>query len=266
MNRNTVIGVVAIAVLGAAAAYFFYTPAPQQEQLQVQAPQLPPPPALPVVRQIIEASPEITPLPTLNESDAFVLEALSGLIGDPELVRLFVNKQIIHCIVATIDNLPRSQLPADVIPVAPAPGRFVVAGSGNNLIISPENAVRYAHYMKIAASLDTKALVNLYVTLYPLFQEAYEDLGYPKGYFNDRLLVAIDDLLASQDISEPVRLVQPKVYYQYANPLLEDRSIGQRILMRIGKQNRALLMSSLAEIRQELKLHMREIVVEDGKG
>ena len=256
MKKNSIIAVIAVVVLGGLAAYFLYKPAPPAPVL-VQAP----PPPVPVIRQIIETPPASTPLPALNESDSFMLDALSGLINDPSLVKMFIAKQIIRNVVATIDNLPRKQAPMEVMPVQPAPEKFITAGSENNLTISPKNAERYTLYIKIADSLDTKNLVNLYVNLYPLFQEAYEDLGYPKRYFNDRLLVAIDNLLATPDIAEPVKLIQPNVYYLYADSTLEERSIGQRILMRIGKQNRTVIMNKLAEIRQELKLHMREIEV-----
>jgi hypothetical protein len=256
-NKNSIIAVTAIVVLGGLAAYFLYMPTPP-EQVPVQAPQ---PPAL-MMRQIIETPSASTPLPMLDESDDFMLDALSGLINDPSLVKIFISKQIIRNVVATIDNLPRNQAPMEVMPVKPAPGRFIIVGTEESLTISPKNAERYAPYIKIANSLDTKNLINLYVNLYPLFQDAYEDLGYPNHYFNDRLLVAIDNLLATPDVAEPVRVIQPNVYYLYADPALEERSIGQRILMRIGRQNRVVVMNKLTEISQELQLHMREIEVE----
>jgi hypothetical protein len=36
--------------------------------------------------------------------------------------------------------------------------------------------------------VDTRKAVALYVDLYPLFQGAYAELGYPNRYFNDRLI------------------------------------------------------------------------------
>ncbi|MDP4030008.1 MAG: DUF3014 domain-containing protein, partial [Gallionella sp.] len=72
----------------------------------------------------------------------------------------------------------------------------------------------------------------------------------------------IDNLLAAPDIKEPVKLVRPNVFYLFADPGLEERSIGQRILMRIGSKNEAIIKSKLREIKQELLLHMREKKVE----
>ena len=50
----------------------------------------------------------------------------------------------------------------------------------------------------------------------------------------------------------PVALIQPSVYYKYADPDLEARSIGQRILMRIGSRNEPIMKGKLREIKQAL--------------
>jgi hypothetical protein len=267
MKKNTMIavGVAAVVViLGGIAAYFLFKPAPPPPPpVQVEAP--PPPPPPPVIRQVIEAPPAPPPLPALGESDSFMLDALAGLAGNKSLMKVLRTDRIIRNIVATIDNLPRRRAPMNVMPIERAEGWLITTGEENGLTISPKNAARYAPYMRVAEAIDAKQLVGLYVRLYPLFQEAYEELGFPKQYFNDRLLVAIDDLLAAPDIKEPVALIQPSVYYKYADPDLEARSIGQRILMRIGSRNEAIMKGKLREIREELKLHMREIKVESAK-
>lgn len=268
MKKNTQIAVAVAAVvviLGGIAAYFLWQPAPPKPApVQVQAPPHlpPPPPPKPEVRQVIEAPPAPPPLPALADSGRFMLDALAGLVGNKSLMKFFHTERIIRNIVATIDNLPRRRAPMSVMPIERAPGQFIIAGEENGLTISPKNAARYAPYMKIAEAVDAKKLVGLYVRLYPLFQQAYEELGYPKKYFNDRLIVALDDLLAAPNIKEPVALIQPSVYYKYADPDLEARSIGQRILMRIGSKNEAIIKGKLREIKQELLLHVREKKVE----
>jgi ABC-type transport system substrate-binding protein len=68
--------------------------------------------------------------------------------------------------------------------------------------------------------VDAQKLVATYVRYYPLFQKSFQDLGYPNGYFNDRLVQVIDHLLAAPDVPAPVALTQPKVLYQYADPAL----------------------------------------------
>jgi len=90
------------------------------------------------------------------------------------------------------------------------------------------------------------------VRFYPLFQQAYRELGYPDGYFNDRLVVVIDHLLATPDVPQPVALRQPNVMYEYADPALESRSAGQKLLIRSGPANETAIKAKLREIRAAL--------------
>jgi hypothetical protein len=260
MNKNQLKATFALVILGGGlAAYFYWQQIQPEPEVVVKAP----PPALPQapkpeVQQLIEAPPVQTPLPKLAESDSFILDALAGLVGNKSVMKLFHGERIIRNIVVTIDNLPRMKLPLRLLPVEQAAGKFITDESEDSLTISPKNAARYSPYMRIAEAIDSRKLVELYVRLYPLFQQAYEELGYPKKYFNDRLIEVIDELLDAPDIKEPVKLVQPNVFYQFADPDVEALSIGQRILIRTGSKNEAKIKARLVEIKQELKLHMHD--------
>jgi hypothetical protein len=252
-----------LAISGAIAAYLFWQQLePPSAPVQVQAPPVALPAAPPEVRNVVEASPSQPPLPALADSDKLILDALSGLVGDKALMGYIHADRFIRNFVATIDNLPGRRASMNVMPVNPAPGTFATSRETGTLTISPANAARYSAYVKIAEAIDAKQLVGLYVRLYPLFQQAYEELGYPDKYFNDRLIVALDDLLAAPIATEPVKLVQPGVYYQYADPGLESRSIGQRILMRLGSRNEDLVKTRLREIKEELLRHLQQQKVE----
>jgi hypothetical protein len=100
--------------------------------------------------------------------------------------------------------------------------------------------------------MDAQKVVAWYVHYYPLFQEAYRELGYPDGYFNDRLVAVIDHLLATPDLPQPPALTQAKVLYEYADPALESRSAGQKLLLRSGPDNEAAIKAKLREIRAVL--------------
>lgn len=271
-TRNKILAAVAVVAVIAAIAlgvYFsLHHSAPKPEPVRVQAPPPPPPPPPPLPspppppEPVVTAPPPPPPLPQLGESDSMVLDALSELVGNKSLMKFFRVDRVVRNIVATVDNLPSRDAPMRVIPVKRVPGIFLVAGGEDNPVISKKNAARYAPYVKIAEAIDTRKLVELYVRLYPLFQDAYAELGYPKKYFNDRLIVVLDDLLAAPNIKGTVKLVQPKVFYLYADPDLEGRSIGQRILMRTGSKNEAILKAKLGAFKQELLLHMSDGKVE----
>jgi len=178
-----------------------------------------------------------------------LLEALSNILDKKWLDFILPDKLILH-IVATVDNLPRKYLPASVVPLRRAKGVFVVSGIDGNPQIDSSNSVRYTAYIKLIQSANTEKLVFTYRRFYPLFQKSYEELGYPKAYFNDRLVEAIDDLLAAPDFDEPVRLTQPKILFEFADPELQALSSGQKIMIRVGRENSALIKKKLNEIRK----------------
>jgi hypothetical protein len=129
---------------------------------------------------------------------------------------------------------------------------MIVAKTPDGRVIAVENAARYTPYVRVMESIDARKLATTYVRLYPLFQDAYKELGYPKGYFNDRLVAVIDHLLATPEVSGAIRIEQPKVLYEFADPVLKSTSSGQQILLRMGNENAQKVKSKLREIRKEL--------------
>jgi Protein of unknown function (DUF3014) len=204
------------------------------------------------IAQATPAPASSAPLPTLDASDASVADALLALAGGDALDGLLHRDQVIRRIVATVDALPRQSVGTNILPVKTPRGTFVVEQADGGITLSPRNAERYAPYMRVLEGVDPRALVAWYVRDYPLFQQAYRDLGYPKGYFNDRLVTAIDDMLAAPVPAAPVKLVQPKVFYRYADPGLEARSAGQKMLMRLGADDEARVKARLRQIRSLL--------------
>jgi hypothetical protein len=186
-----------------------------------------------------------------DDSDSAYGDRLQQLVG-AEALAYFYPDRMIRRFVATIDNLPRQEAPARMMPVKPVGGPFLVDRNTAQMNIDPANAQRYARYLEIMAATDVKRLVDMYVSFYPVFQQAYRELGYPRGHFNDRLVDTIDDLLATPDLAPPLAVVQPKVLYKFADPALEKRSAGQKMMLRMGVDNRARAKRLLTAIRGEL--------------
>lgn len=230
-------------------------PPEQPAVVRPAVPSEPPPPAMPAepeIRHPVPGMPAEKPLPALDTSDATMKNALAKLLADRALIELPVLKEFVRRVVATIDNLPRREVALRVRPLKRAPGQFTVSGNNEHATIAADNAARYAIYVRLAEAIDSAKLAAFYFHYYPLFQEAYRDLGYPKGHFNDRLVEVIDHLLEAPDLQGPVALVRPKVLYLYADPDLESRSAGQKILMRMGAKNALRIKAKLREIRGEI--------------
>jgi hypothetical protein len=189
------------------------------------------------------------PLPPLNQSDAPIAEDLSNAFGKKTIDQLLVPEQVIRHIVVTVDNLPRTKVAEQMRPLKATGGDTVTVANGDTITLSADNYARYAPLIRIVQSSNTQQLGALYLRYYPLFQEAYEDLGYPGQYFNDRLVQVIDHLLQTPDLRGPIELKQGKVFYEYADPALESRSAGQKLLMRMGPDNATAIKKKLRELR-----------------
>jgi len=236
-------------VLGAVAAYYFWPEKPTSAPESISTPA---PAAEPAIRYPVESiDAPATPLPPLTESDEALNAAFSALLGKNPPKFLYLN-QIIQRIVATVDNLPRDHVAPRLMPVKPVPGVPITVNSRDNLALGPKNAERYQPYVNFMTAIPIDSAVALYARFYPLFQEQYEKLGYPGKYFNDRAVEVIDHLLAAPEVDGPVRLVQPRVLYEFADPKLEQLSAGQKILLRIGRANAVKVKEKLNEIRQAL--------------
>jgi hypothetical protein len=234
----------AIAVAGASVyAYYvlYQSLAPHVEAPVPLAAALPPAPKpVPEVSTVPDVPPAAS-LPSLDNSDALMREKLVDLMGRVPFTELVLPAALVRRIVATVDNLPRETAPRRVIPLAPVPGPF-----------EPSSFDRYAPYVRVIEAIDEKALVADYARAYPLFQQAYQELGYPGKQFNDRLLAAIDDLLSAPELDGPLELVRPRVHYEFASPDLETRSAGQKIMLRIGPANAARVKAKLLLVRREI--------------
>jgi DUF3014 family protein len=241
--------------LAAGTIYLFYyfqagrdaPPTPAAKSAPAPAPQAEAPPA---IRNPLPDSD--AKLPTLANSDSLMRESLVELIGRKAFEDFIAPDRLIPRIVATVDNLPRRSTPRRLMPLHPVSGPFITAGAGEQLALDPTNYRRYTAYVRVLEAAPANTVVSLYVQTYPLFQRAYEELGYGSGYFNDRLVEAIDDLLAAPEINAPIRLMQPKVFYEFTDPDLETRSAGQKMLIRMGAENARRVKAKLAEIRQAL--------------
>jgi hypothetical protein len=253
------IALIAVIVLGVAAWYYWddlvAPPAPEpQVSLPVPAeteahtgPRYPMPEPLgdPVAGELV-------PLPALDDSDAYFLLEIKGAFG-PAIEALLVRDAVIDRLVAAVDNLPRAKLQEQIRPV----GRLAEAfradeGPGDALELG---ILSYARYDALVAQIryaDLDAVYDTYRRFYPLFQKAYQRLGYPDAYFNDRLIEVIDHLLAAPVPAEPIVLVRPNVLYEFADPELEALSSGQKLMLRMGPDNAATLKGILEKLRERL--------------
>jgi hypothetical protein len=125
----------------------------------------------------------------------------------------------------------------------------VAKGDELHATLGAQNYQRYAPLIDALRQLDMKRVAAVYLRFYPLFQKAYQDLGYPNDYFNDRLVKVIDGLMVTPQVTGPIDLVRPNVMYLFADPALESRPAGQKLLIRMGPENAQVVKQKLSELR-----------------
>lgn len=240
------------------------TPAPTES---ASAPVVPPPE--PAIRYPVESTGEPSSAtgggaPSTDDPQVRVAAAVTELVGRKNVLTFLQIDGFVRRVVASVDNLARSHAPLALWPVNPTPGRFTTlaqdAAAPGETMISPDNSLRYSPMVIFLESIDTTKAVALYTRLYPLFQSAYEELGFPGRYFNDRLVAVIDVLLSTPTPAGPLRVtlvevkgsvpsVRPWVRYEFSDPALESLTAGQKMLLRMGDVNQCRLTAKLREIR-----------------
>jgi len=277
-RRETPVGTIIVIVLVLLAAAFFGWRWYQQQQQPPETTPVaaapndgtPPPPAPAPAPQSQEprnpmdgiAVPDAG-LTNATDTDTRVMKALVDLFGSKNVADFLQFDGIVRRFVATVDNLAREQAPASAWPVQQTKQRFITSGQGDKQVIAANNAARYNPMVLFAESVDPAKAAKAYARLYPLFQQAYEELGYPGRYFNDRLVAVIDHLLQAPEPAGPVqvRLVEvkgdipsqrPWVRYEYADPQLEAMSSGQKIMVRMGLENERKLKASMRAFREQI--------------
>ena len=264
-----------LVLLGVAAWYYrpqlAEAPAPVAPQTQpVQQPVVaavpvepPAPPPIQHPVQAIEAAPPppaVRALPPLGQSDPRVREDLNTMLGRKKVEQFLLLDSFMRRTVATIDNLGREHAAPSMWPVHPTPGRFATLRRPEGEIINPDNGQRYSPLVQFIETVNSRQIVQLYVSLYPLFQQAYEELGYPKAYFNDRLIAVIDLLLATPvqenplivelvEVKGPIPSERPWTRYEFADDDFQSLAAGQKMLLRTGPVNHRRLRAKLLEYR-----------------
>jgi hypothetical protein len=249
-----VIGAIAVVLVGLGGWFFWrghnasLPKLPQEVQPSIPAPA----PEPRTLHPLPPAAAGNEPLPELNESDRAVSEALAVAAPGAPLAQYLVPESLIRHLVVTVDNLPRQKVAVDKRPVIPTPGPFMADGDELHATLDRQNFKRYEPLVDMIRKADMPRVAAVYLRFYPLFQQAYQDLGYPTGYFNDRLVKVIDILLAAPQLTGPIELVRPNVMYLFADPHLEALPAGQKVLIRMGPDNAAVVKAKLMELRASI--------------
>jgi tetratricopeptide (TPR) repeat protein len=211
--------------------------------------------------------PTLRPLPPLDQSDEYFKLEVVELFGEP-LATSLAESRVIERLVASVDNLPREHIAQRMRPITGVDGQFMVEQlqTAGEYRLHPDNYERYVVLVTMLANADTSTVIDVYKRFFPLLQNAYVNLGYPDGYFNDRVVEVIDHLLETPDVADAPMLKRPHVLYEYADPDLEALSSGQKLLIRMGPEHRQAVKDKLREFRERIAGNASSILDDSSGG
>lgn len=193
----------------------------------------------------VAASPQ---LPSLNESDRFVISQITALSNGAQIVRYLASDQLVRKFVILVENISRGEFPQTGLPYKPMQTEMQVRNIDDNLFVMDEAAhARFDQVIGVFMAVDTDTAIALYRLLSPLFQQAFAEIGFRDENFDDTLRKAINVVVNSEQVAGPYQLVKPSVMYLYADSSIENLQEVHKQLIRIGPENSAKLKNKLME-------------------
>ncbi|MCZ6711856.1 MAG: DUF3014 domain-containing protein [Gammaproteobacteria bacterium] len=182
--------------------------------------------------EILAPQPEIE-LPALDSSDAFVLERVSGF-GFPD--SWLDRDDLIRRLAVVIDNAAQGGYPSRQLGFLAPTGRFQIIERGGRMFIDPVSYERYDVYLDTLERIDPQTLANSLLLFEPLVVTGLRELGNQQPMVT-QIHMAISKITELPLLAEEVELVQPAVFYHYADPQLETLSSLQKQVLRMGPHN-----------------------------
>lgn len=192
----------------------------------------------------------------LNQSDSSVASVMAEL--SPTLAQWLVPQEQIRKWVLAIDLLADGKLPQRHRPVSfSAPGFQVQPLIDEQTATTPgderylganDNSQRFNALIASLDDIDVRTAGRYYKAWLPMLEQAYGELG-KKDRFSDRVMKAVDNILAAQAIPAEGTLKQPHVLYEFESSALEQYSALDKAMWRLGDENRIAVQTFAKELR-----------------
>jgi len=191
-------------------------------------------------------------LPPLDQMDAFLRPMLQALSNRPELAKWLATDDLVRQLAMAIDQASAGGSPARDLKVLKPTAPFATTGRGTHSTIDPASYRRYDGLVQAVTSIDAAKAANLYKTIRPRLNEAYQQAGNPGGNVEGALIKTIDILLDTPVVKDPVRIVERGGAWAYDDDELESLLPTQRQLLRMGSANVEKLLAWLRAFRDAI--------------
>lgn len=192
-------------------------------------------------------------LPPLDQMDAYLRPLLQALSARPELVRWLATDDLLGQLAGAIARASDGGSPAGDLKVIAPTSSFAAAGKGSHRTIDPASYARYDSLAMTITSMDAAKVAQIYKTIRPRLNEAYQRQGHPNGEIDKATHSALDILLKTPVVKDPVAVVVGAgAGWAFADPKLEALEPSQKQLLRMGPDNVEKILAWLRALQTAL--------------
>lgn len=189
-------------------------------------------------------------LPPLGQSDPLIRELAATLSRHPLLARLAATPSVVRAIVLAVVQIGDGKTPAKALTALEPPGQLTLSANR----IDPATYARWNGAVTALTSVNPADGAQVYVNVKRIFDEAYAELGYPNGDFDQAIIRAIRTLDATPTPAPDAVVLQRPTYAEYDDPALRGLLPVQKQLLLIGPEHRRAVTRWLHELARNLDL------------
>jgi len=186
-----------------------------------------------------------------------VRRLIAGLSSHPQLVVWMLHEGLMRRFVDAVEDVAEGYSPSERLGFLRPNQPFLVQRREGRLVAAPSSFRRYDLLAEVFASIDAAGAVALYHRLEPTLTRIHHEVAPAHYQLDERLLAAIDHLLAVEIPAQAPELEQHVLGYAFAEAELERLSDAQRHLLRMGPANARRIQTKLRELRQALDPDLR---------
>ena len=197
------------------------------------------------------------PLPSLQESDATVRDALADVPLGTAGQQFLLPSNIIERTTSVVYLMAQGEVPYKLMPIARPKATFPITDDGLQVTADPEGHARYDAFAVWIQSLDIESLLAAVDWLLPLFREAWSFYGESESSFDQAVLYALDLIIYTPEVeTSDARLFRKEAVWLYEDPALEALPPIQKQLLRMGSANASAIKAKAREVQLLWSAHI----------
>ena len=191
-------------------------------------------------------------LPNLDASDQFIRDRLVLLSEKRDLVVWLTTDDILRRSASYLDGLARGVILSNIFPLSSPEGEFSTHRDEQTIWLNAGNYERYDNTVSVISSLDMDLAAQIFHLTRPLLEGAFSELGYIPRQMDGIILTALDQIMSTPVIFEPIQLSRDSVNFKFFDSKLESLTPLQKQLVRAGPENTRRLQKQAKLLRTAL--------------